>query len=678
MNKLLYPRLAWQNLRKNAKFYLPYILTIMGCSGALYILLALAGAQDLPQRTRYAYLSTFTFIGAFVVAFFSIIFLFYTNSFLMKRRTRELGLWSVLGMEKRHIAKVLTYEMLYTAFFGIGGGILCGLLFQKLVTLLLYRVMRFDVPYGFYVSSFGIAATIEAFVAILLLCLLWNLRQIHAQNPVELLRTESTGEKEPKIRWGLTLLGLTSLGVGYAIALTTNNAMDALALYFVAVLLVIVGTYCLFTAVSIAVLKLMRKNKRYYYQTKHFIGVSGMLYRMKRNAVGLANICILSTMVLVMVSGTMALFLGTDDALNDRYPADVVITMHYDPLKQPAFQPERMYEEAISRAKKSGAELEREDSLSILTFGAGKSGDHFTTDRKKSVSGASSFTILTAEEYKNLSGETVALEANEVLLWGKGKLPRQTLTLDFSSQQNPSGEQMRFDIVGKNKLSNFPVSGVVESVWTDCYCVVVANDAVRDSLYAAQKLAYGDQASSMTYKVLLDIAGDEAKESACAAALQDLSDINLEDWGSWEYYTVESRSSNLEDFYTLNGGFFFLGIFLGLLFIMATVLIIYYKQISEGYEDARRFQIMQQVGLEKEEIRRLVNGQVRVVFFMPLLVAAIHMAFDFKLVTLLLTLFGLFNTTLTLWCTLGTLAAFMAIYGVVYVLTARVYYRIVS
>ena len=326
-----YPRMALVNLARNGKFYLPYLLTVAGTAAAYYIAMALAGAQDLPQSTRYFYLSAFMGVGTFVIAVFAVIFLTYTNSFLMKRRKKELGLYNILGMGKRHIAVVLGFETLYTALIGIVGGVLLGLLLQKLVTLLLYQIMGFDVQYGFYIAWPAIWGTFVLFGLILLGNLLLNLRRIHVQNPAELLREGSAGEREPKTRWPLTVIGILSLGGGYAIALTTRSATAALALYFVAVFLVILGTYCLFTSVSIAVLKALRANKRFYYKTNRFIGVSGMLYRMKRNAVGLANICILSTMVLVMVSGTLALYLGSDEALDQQFEGDLRAEVRYDP-----------------------------------------------------------------------------------------------------------------------------------------------------------------------------------------------------------------------------------------------------------------------------------------------------------------------------------------------------------
>ncbi len=680
MNSRLYPKLAWQNLRKNGRFYLPYILTIIGTSGAFYILMALAGASDLPQQNRYAYLSMFVSFGAGVIGIFSVIFLFYTNSFLMKQRKKELGLYNVLGMGKRHIARVLAWETLYTTLLGTIGGVAFGMLFQKAVTVLLYRLMRFEVPYGFYISWKGIACSFCLFGAILFVNLLFNLGRIHVQNPIELLREGASGEREPKTKWPLAVIGILALGAGYSIAVVTQNAVEAITVYFLAVILVIIGTYCLFTAVSIVVLKLLRKNTSFYYQTKNFIGTSGMLYRMKRNAVGLANICILSTMVLVMVSGTLSLYVGTEDVLDTRYPSNLVAELRYDPTEENTFQPDVFLERLTAGVETTGRTVENVNTMTGLSFGVGRTGDSFTADREeKSVADTATMVFVTAQEYAILTGtapETLA--ENEILFYGQGKKVSDALSIDFSNSNNPDGPQRVYRII--RQMDSFPRVGDYSVDLMDVYYAVVADDAALVQLYSDQAAAYGDDASAVTWRVLLNVDGTEQQQMDCAKTVSDahLIAADKEDVGSWEWYSMESRAANASDFYSLNGGFFFLGIFLGILFIMATVLIIYYKQITEGYEDRERFQIMQKVGLDKAEIKRSINEQILVVFFAPLIVAAVHVAFDFRLVRLLLTLFGLTNATLTLLCTVSTLLAFIAVYGVVYALTAKAYYRIVS
>ena len=680
MRNLLYPRLAAQNLSKNGRFYFPYLLTIMGTSAAFYIMQALAGTDDLPDRIRYSYLTFFMQIGGFVVGVFAVIFLFYTNSFLMKRRGRELGLYNILGMGKRHLARMLLWETVYTIVLGIGGGVICGLLLQKLITLLLYRLMQFDVPFGFYISYKGITTTAIFFAAILLVDLLYNLLRIRTQNPIELLHAGSHGDREPRTRWLLAILGVLALGAGYAIAVLVNDAMSAFVYYFVAVFAVIIGTYCLFTALSIAVLKALRRNKRFYYQTRHFIGVSGMLHRMNRNAVGLANICILSTMVLVMISGTLSLYLGTAETLDANYPGDLTVCVGYDPTQENVFREADLLAGLRAGAEDSGRTVESASAFSDLGFGAFRIGERFIVDRSARLNGTDQVNLfaVTADDYTALTGvELPALSDHQVLVCEqKGSIDGIPALL-FAAD-NATTDVIPYEVAGYvDEYPNLPNVAILYS--NDQYGLIVADDDALRTLATELAALSGDRYRIDWYG-LLDIDGTDAQQKACANYLTspEFIDAASEDRvGQWDRYYVSCRAAQAEDVYSLNGGFFFLGSFLGLIFIMATVLILYYKQLSEGYEDAERFRIMQQVGLEPVQLRKSVSSQLLAVFFLPLLVAAVHVAFDLKLIILLLNLFSLSNWRLTALCTLGTLLVFAAIYWVVYRLTARSYYRIV-
>ena len=702
MNKLFYPKLAAQNLRKNRQFYFPYILTVVGTAAAFYILATLANTRPTSTQTRYAYLSLFMSIGLFVVGLFAVIFLFYTNSFLMKRRGKELGLYNVLGMDKRNIAAMLGFETLYVALIGIVGGIALGTLLQKLMTMLVTKLMGgVSIQYPFQLSPFAMAATAILFGAILLLTLLFNLGRVARLRPVELMRSGNAAEREPKTRWLLALVGVGCLGAGYWIAVTAKSAIDALNLYFVAVFLVIIGTYCLFTAVSIAILKMLRKNKRYYYQTGHFIGVSGMLYRMKRNAVGLANICVLSTMVLVMVSGTLSLYLGTEGSVQMRYPADISARISYDPAEegQKRFDSDAALEKLTQSCEKLGAPVTDAHAFTTMSFRADWNGSCLETATNNARAALQSNTIaafMTAKDYETLTGRHVSLEPGEVLLAGK-KAPHglgETLMLSFRTYD--TGEPIcveYFKITGRDEsFEGTPEYSVYAATM---YYFVVSDDAVLDRLWERQAQAYGQRKSSLEWYAYINTAADSEKNiSICGFAddgseqwvengqtLNDAEFTGLSDEaavGYWESYIIEPRDAMTGEIIAMNGGFFFLGIFLGILFIMATVLIIYYKQVSEGYEDRARFQIMQQVGLQKDEIRRSVNHQLLIVFFAPLLVAAVHVAFDFRLIRMLLTFFQQNNAMLTMWCTLGSFGAFAVLYLIVYRVTARAYYKIVE
>lgn len=654
----LYPRLAWTNLMKNRQFYLPYLLTVICTSGAFYIVEALAGASDLPTMTRYAYLSAFMSIGAVVIALFSVIFLSYTNGFLMKRRKKELGLYNVLGLGKRHIALVLFYETLYTALLGIPGGIAVGLLLQKLAAMLLLRIAHADGYYRFYVSWRGVTATLVLFGLILLGNLLWNVFRIRLQNPMELLREGHAGEREPKSHWLLAVLGVLCLGGGYGIAVTCKNALSALALYFVAVFLVIIGTYCLFSAISIVVLKALRRNRSYYYQTNHFIGVSGMLYRMRRNAVGLANICILSTMVLVMVSGTLALYLGSADVLKKQFPGNVGVSVRYDPMNETPFSGQAA-SQAVEKAL-AGMQLSAKSVYSYSTmqiYGIPNRDGSYAVQPDSSGSTEALF-FLTKAEYAACPNAEAAEPAPLTL-----RLPDGTTTAVQAARISRG-----LPSIGAAFLST------IEPHW-----YVLEDEAAMQNLHESLRGVFGDAVKSWDWYAFWTVQGDADTQLALPVDLETaLGEGSLNGVGSWERMEVQGLEEFSREYYSINGGFFFLGLFLGLLFILAAVLIVYYKQVSEGYEDRERYLIMQKVGMERAMVRRSVDSQLLVVFFAPLLAAAVHVAFDFSLMLRLLTLFTLRNSALTLWCTLGTFAVFCAVYALVYRATARTYCRIVE
>ena len=666
MSKHIYPKLAWQNLRKNGKFYIPYIFTVIGTSAAFYILLALSATTSLPDKIRYQYLEVYMYLGLVVIGIFSFIFLFYTNSFLIKRRNKELGLYNILGMDKSHIGRMLAYETLYTGLFGITGGIVFGILLQKLATLLLGHLAGFDIQFGFYIYYGGIAITFCFFFAILIINLICNLFRIHTQDPIQIIRAGSTGEKEPKVKIFVTLLGIVTLGAGYYIAMTAKTAIDAFAFYFLAVILVIIGTYCLFTAISIAVLKLMRKNKKYYYKTSHFINISGMLYRMKRNAVGLANICILSTMVLVMVSATLSLYLGTDDMVKTSIPTDYTVYVDYNIDPENPYNSENMEKHLVDMIESQGLEitsLNIGDTMAIPANYTDSVIDVSSQDRIANIN------FMTLENYRILSDPDCGdLKENEIIVIG----PYDYLTADRISFVGSKGER-EFDV--KSRIDG-------GKNMENTYVVVVSDKSVIDSLYGTTESYMEDgmpvYQGSLNQIFYINSTGTDEEKINCTENFTFLDETGELGIGMYNYVSTNNQQEMLSEVKSMNGGFFFLGIFLGIVFILGTVLIIYYKQISEGYEDATRFDIMQKVGLDKKDIRRSISSQILVVFFMPLIVAAIHVIFDFRLIDMMLTLFTITNTSLTLWCTVGAFGGFVVIYVLAFILTARSYYKIVS
>ena len=673
--KSFYPMMALQNIVKNRRFFLPYLLTITGTSAAFYIMCALCtdpGARDLEG---YQYVQSMMMIGMIVATLFTAGILLYTNGFLMKQRKRELGLYNILGMGKAHIGLILCFESLIVGLGGILSGLFLGLLFHRLVTLLLYRMLRFAVPFGVTASLPAFCATAAVFAAMIFATLLINLFRVQVSNPVELLRGGNVGEREPKTRWLLTILGVVTLGAGYYIAVTVQDPALALALYFMAVILVIIGTFCLFTAVSIFVLKALRKNKRFYYQTRHFIGVSGMLYRMKRNAVGLANICILSTMVMVMVSGTLSLYLGTGEIIDAQMVADVNLEARCNPLDpdQGELTSDLILSESIQAIEAWGLPVAASRHFRYAYAVATCKEDGFLFSHPDRGERRALY-FLTASDYAVLTGNTApVLAPGEAALCGGGT-DLDTVVLHGSGSAIP----LRI----AERLERIPLFDVTSDIEIPL-CFVVSDDAALMEIYALQRSTFA-RPYNLRWIGLIDLVespGDQEAELLEDAfwGRQGIFSIEIpEDFGGYESLGVSLKARAERDGYAMAGGFLFLGIVLGVIFLMATVLIIYYKQISEGYEDRERFEIMQKVGLTKAEVKASIRSQVLMVFFLPIAVAAVHILFDFNMVVKLLQLFALRNVPLTAMCTLDTVLVFFIVYGVVYLLTARTYYKIVS
>ncbi len=655
-----YPKLAAENIRRNKQFYLPFILTCVATAAMFYIMCFLT--YNSATLELHAALYFIMQLGCIVIALFSTIFLFYTNSFLMKRRQKEIGLYNILGMGKGNIAGILFFETLYVALITLVCGIALGILLSKLTLLALCKLVAFDVPYGFEISIKGILYSVYLFCGIFLLILISNLIRIRLSNPIELLRGSNVGEKEPKTKWVLAILGILALGAGYWIAIVTEAPLQAILLFFVAVILVIIGTYLLFTASSIALLKRLKNRPKYYYTTRHFIPVSGMIYRMKQNAVGLANICILATMVLVMVSGTVCLYLGTEDALKSMYPTDIVVR-----VGEPTGNAREALTSAVNKAATdSGLEPSGAIDLLYLSFSTKAEGKniadslHQYTDHNDN----SDVTLTSVSEYNKLAGDTAALSQGEALVY------------DPNSRLDGSFSLLGKEYTIKREIEYFPDLSKSATIIPYRFVIVVSDDAFAEICAAQTELKpvwyYGFDLNGTTEQKL---ACRDAVDAALGTALTSADGTDL---GHYTYASASCREADRANIYSMNGGFLFLGLFLGLVFLMATVLIIYYKQLSEGYDDKERFVIMQKVGLSQPEIRKAIRSQVLVVFFLPLGMAVIHIAFAFKMITKLLLVFNLTNVNLFAICTLCTVALFALIYGVVYILTAKVYYKIVS
>lgn len=668
MNKFFYGKLALNNLKNNRRLYLPYVIAAVGVAAMYYIMTAIAGDKGIDKMPGTQTLGMILALGCGVILIFAVIFLFYTNSFLMKRRKKEFGLFHILGMEKRHIGKIMFWETCIIGLLCIAGGAAAGVILYKLVVLVLLRITGLEVPFGFTISVSAIANMVIAFLLIFVVTLLYNLFQIRKSKPIELLQSASQGEAEPKTRWLMAVLGLLALGGGYGIAIMVENPADALLLFFVAVILVIVGTYCLFTAGSIAVLKILRKNKKYYYRTRHFISVSGMIYRMKQNAVGLANICILSTMVLVMISGTVSLNAGLESIIQNRYPKDVSL-IGYDLTEEQISKIKEMMQQA---AEETSSLIENQVEYTALPFAAVKDGENMKVVPSGELVKEGKICmleIITLEEYNRITGQQQELAEDEILV-----SVRQGEEGD--SSYNIGGQVFRI----KQYLKDLTLEGLDTNVIYDGYFIVVKDSSVFEELNAMQKEVYQDRASSIQHYIYTDFGGEDAQIRACVSRINELKEAYNQGEGAQNPITMrlDYREEAKEDFMIFTGGFLFLGIFLGFVFLMATVLIIYYKQISEGYEDKDRFGIMQKVGMSPQEVKSSIHSQILKVFFLPLIMACIHLAAAFPMINRLLILFNLKNPQLFAVCCGVMVGIFALIYGIVYGITAKTYYRIVG
>ena len=656
MARGLYCKLALRNLKNNRRVTLPYLLSGAGIILMFYCITALTLGIDEEAMYGGSSVSAMMGFGVFVIALFALLFLFYTNSFLIKRRKKELGLYNILGMEKRHIARVLVIETLLTALCSLALGLGLGILSSRLLFWALGLVVGAAVPIAFTVPLPAVTGTLMLFGAIYLLTLGYNLLQLKLSRPIELLRGGETGEKEPKAHWLLAVLGAVLLGAGYYLALTVQDPLSALLLFFVAVVLVILGTYLLFLTGITALLKLLKKNKRFYYKLNHFTAVSGMLYRMKQNAAGLASICILFTALLVTVSTTFSLYTSMDGLLRARYPRNVLVSVC------------DANQEAKDMVRSAVNQKSQELGLALENV-VGREGWNITTARvgntlhtqEVSLEACAVVNIFTQSEFERFSGQQVDLAENQVLLFD----PANT----FPGEDTLHIDDKTYEIVPSDYV--MPEASTLAQIYEMYYLVV------RDETVVENILAPSGSDTFPIYSYDFDVAGGDPED--IAALREALGTVDFSGPGvEYEALLFEDSATSRQSFMELYGGLFFLGLFLGVLFLLGTALIIYYKQVSEGYDDARRFNIMQKVGMSHKEVKQSIHSQILLVFFLPLVMAVLHLAFAFPMLEKILLVMGLANTQLILLSTLGCVAVFAVAYLIIYALTARTYYNIVE
>lgn len=675
---LLYPKLAWQGIRKNAETYLPYLLMGILMVGVSYIMNyltrpALMGALSMGGTTLMVLQ-----MGKIVISVFSVIFLYYCNSFLIRRRMKEFGLYNILGMGKGNIARVMLWETLLTALLVFAGGLLLGLSLSRLVEMALINLLHADytVPMELFYPD-GVTWVLLLFGGIYVLILLANLLRMRLSNPVALLKSENTGEKPPKANWFFGLIGLLILLSAYYVAAVSQSPLEALIFFFIAVLMVIVATYLLLVSGSVTLCRMLRRNKRYYYQTRHFISVSAMAYRMKRNGAGMATICILCTMVLVILTSTVCLYGGTDSMVDAICPQDINLTIGLEARdgEENWKRLDAMQQMALDVTEEMGLTPENITSQrALVATGKVQNGDYgIITDADSLKANVLELTVYPLSVYEQATGETVTL-ADRELLYASFKTNEA-----FSSMSFYGSAPYRM-IRAEKELPKRLLSADYRSAWG---CLVVfTNDAeaFRSEITALVGEKSGEAMMMDRLALHFDLASEadtDTQEKLVKTLRSEAMKSTGKDFYGMSSLSVDTRSLCRRDYLSLFGGLFFLGMVLGPLFSIAAVLIMYYKQICEGYEDAERFAVMRKVGLTDAEIRRSVNSQVLTVFFAPLLMAGLHMLFAMPMIRLILGAFGLHNDSLFYGIGIGCYVVFAVIYALMYLLTSRRYYRIV-
>lgn len=667
MRKGLFIKLAVSNIKRNKGTYIPYMITCICCIAMTYMMFFVTQSKDLSVQVPDSVMVTsIMFLGIAVIYIFSFIFLLYSNNFVMKRRQKEIGLYNILGLEKGHIMKMMAVETLFTSVISIIGGIAVGILGSKLALLLLLKILHVPAQLGFYVCVPGIVVCTVLFLPVVIVTLFRNVHRVRLSQPIELLRSGNTGEREPKAKWLMALLGFICLGSGYYIAVTTKSPVTALGLFFAAVLLVMAGTYLLFTAGSIAVLKVMRWKKSFYYKIKNFTSISGMIYRMKQNAMGLASICILSTGVLLMLSTTVSLNMGIEDSLSDMFPYDAGFTFNHVTFEEvPRLR--NAFDEAVEKEKVPYEEKITQVVLDISVARNGNDMEILTRDTAASAN-VEYLTVLPEEEYEKISGKTVELKPGEILAFqengGKGNISLNGVAYKV-----------------KEWLKEKPTYERGNNIFYKTTIVVTKEDLQK--MDALQKELVGKDRGYLKLEFGLYIEGGKEADikygNLIREDLEPLTEtLKGEEDSVSPWFQSSIREEHYRSFYTLNGGLLFLGIFLGFIFLVGAGMIIYYKQMSEGYEDKERFEIMQKVGMSRKEVKSAIRRQILMVFFLPLLMAVLHIIMAFPMISRLLGLLGMMNTELYILCTAGTIVVFAVIYAAIYMCTAKSYYKIVE
>lgn len=671
---MIYPKMALSNIKKNGKLYIPYIITSVLTVMMFFMVNSLVNSDSVAKMEDGENIISLLNIALAVSYIFSAIFLFYTNSFLMKRRKKEIGLYNILGMEKRHISIVMFCENVFVAIISLATGIILGIVFGKLMFLVLMKLIKSDSIPAFAVPINSIIQTVLFFLGVFIATFLYNIIKVYRTKTIELLHGGEIGEKEPKTKLIMAILGLALVGGGYYFALTIESVMKAINFFFVAVLFVVIGTYLLFTAGSIAFIKLLKKNKKFYYKTGHFTSVSGMLYRMKQNAVGLANICVLSTVVLIAVATTVSLYAGMQDSLDSSYPKEQNILASFNDDSAV-----NVIEERIDQyVKNHNANVKNKFSYMDIFFnGSLNENNEFLTNGGKGILSSNSeneqvCNLMTVSDFNSITGSNYSIENSDSIIFATNENINDDGTFSIKTDEGKLTYKIDKKIPADGVIQD-GLSGVIK-----CYVVIVKDmnevNNIRKFVYNTEEDKYYNK---LTYNIYFDT--DLSEEDSKALSNDITKDDGMYNGETLYYISCNNRYDMASALSQMYGGLLFLGCFVGILFLMATVLIIYYKQISEGYEDRSRFEIMMKVGMSHEEVKKTIKSQILMVFFIPILVAIIHVAVSFRIVKMLMSVLSLGNnSTLFIMFTVVTVVIFFVIYAIVYAITAKAYYNIVN
>lgn len=674
---MFYPRLAWDGLRKNRRLVFPYMLTCI-CMIAMFYILAFLASPEITDLLPIGTMTTAEImtLGSYVIAVFSIIFLYYTYSFLIRRRAREFGLYNVLGMNKGNLARIMTFESLITAAVSLFLGLFLGIVLSKLAELGLMRIIGGTITYSLHIDMGCVVNTVLFYLAIFTVIWLSSIIRVSRSTAVSLLNSEKTGEKAPKANWLLGILGVMILVTAYYIAVTIKSPLEALILFFLAVIMVIVATYLLMISGSVLLCRMLQKNRKYYYEPNHFVSVSSLVYRMKRNGAGLASIAIISTMVLVMISSASCLWFGTKDVVNSLYPGDVNLTVRFYDRKLIDEDNLDAFRKVIDDFRiENRSETEMAFELPFIEaegVAEGKTIDFGDFDESMMLTKIREVSFIPLSFYNEVTGHNITLNEGEALVSSSGTAVNYD-HLELILNGNVKNYRI-IDSIDKKFVSGINTRDIIPKI-----------NLVVDDISAIAMFFENSQDDptpmNLIWRYSFDVKQSSMSKTDYAERVADaIYDVMEKDPGTAGLYSVISEERESESVYLIssNGSLFFIGLMLSIVFIFATVLIIYYKQISEGYEDVGRFEIMRKVGMTREEIKKNINSQLLVVFFIPLAFAGMHLAFAFPMIGKLLAIFGLHNKGLFIFTTLISYVLFAAFYTMVYKVTSNVYYNIVS